>query len=317
MKSFLIKNENNMQVEVLDWGARIAAIRVPTKSETLANVILGYKQDDDYLTDAYNMGSTVGRYANRIAPAHVELLNETMTLTQNEGNTGNHIHGGFIGFDKKEWALVAQTSNSVTLSLKSKDGEEGYAGNLDITTTYTVTDENELQIHYWAKTDKPTVVNITNHAYFNLADGQENIDTHLITVHADTYSPFDEYHVPKAPYIQSVSDTIYDLRHAKAVKEVKKPICNMNYFVNTEGTIKEIATIEEINSGRQLSIASDYPAMQLYFAEFLSEPFHSFQGLCCEPHYAPNSPNIKSYQSATLLPTEEYNHKICYSFTNF
>jgi len=308
-----------MQVEVLDLGARIAAIRVPTTSGTLADVILGYNDHESYINDPFNMGSTVGRYANRIESSSFRINDQKIELSKNEGNTGNHIHGGFIGFDKKTWSWESYTENSITLTLHSTDGEEGYPGNLSVKVKYVLTKDNQLQVHYWANTDKPTLVNLTNHAYFNLADKQENIDSHEIVVYANTFSPLDENHLPKVPYIQQVDNTVYDLRTIQSVKDIKGPICNINYFTNTdeEPTIKEIALVKEAKSGRQLRIYSDYPAMQLYFAEFLSAPFTPFQGLCCEPHYAPNSPNIESYKSAILLPSEEFVHKIYYSFEKF
>jgi len=306
-----------MQVEVLDWGARIAAIRVPTKSGCLTDVILGYKALDDYRTDPYHMGSTVGRYANRIAAGSFTLQGEKIVLTQNEGDSGNHIHGGFTGFDKKTWSLIEHTSDTLTLGLFSPDAEEGYPGNLNVTTKYVLTAANQLQIFYQATTDKPTLVNLTNHMYFNLSDAQEHIDTHLITVHADTYAPLNVQHLPEAPFIQTVAHSLYDLRKPQPVKNVKGPLCNVNYFVNDGSEVKDIAVLEESLSGRRLTVASDYPAMQLYFAEFLDVPFRPFQGLCCEPHYAPNTPNIESYKSAVLLPSQEFKHCMYYSFDNF
>jgi len=317
MKSFLLKNSNNMQVEVLNWGARIVSIRVPDSSGTHVNAVLGYTEQDEYLNDPYNMGSTIGRYANRIANASFDLDGKAVELSVNEVESRSHLHGGFVGFDKKYWQVENATENSLELTLKSPDGEEGYPGNLTVSSRFELTANNQLILSYSAICDKTTVANLTNHSYFNLTDDQQSIDTHDITVHAERYAPLDRDHIPEEPYINQVDNTIYDLRNKTSAEKVKKAICNANYFVNNVSEVKEIALLTERNTGRQLRISSDYPSLQVYFAEFLKTPFKPFQGICCEPHYAPNSPNIGLYASVLLRPNQEYNHKIIYSFENF
>lgn len=317
MESFRLKNSNNMQVEVLNWGGRITGIRVPGSTGELVNTVLGYTEQEKYLTDPFNMGSTIGRYANRIANASFLLDGKSIILSANEPSPNSHLHGGFVGFDKKYWQVEKSSDRLLELILQSPDGEEGYPGNLTVSSRFELTENNQLIIHYHAACDQPTVANLTNHSYFNLSDHQESIDTHDITIKAKFYAPLNRNHIPIEPYIKKVDNTIFDLRNRTSVKEVKREICNVNYFVNQERCMKEIAVITERITGRRLRISSDYPSLQLYFSEFLDTPFQPFQGICCEPHYAPNSPNIKSYTSVLLRPNQEYNHKIMYSFENF
>ncbi|MGH2622122.1 MAG: aldose epimerase family protein [Sphingobacterium sp.] len=317
MKSFLLKNSNNMQVEVLNWGARIAAIRVPNSKGDLVNTVLGYKQSERYRTDPFNMGSTIGRYANRISNASFLLDGKLISLTANERKSQTHLHGGLNGFDKKYWEVAKEEAAFLELTLSSPDGEEGYPGNMEVSCRFELTENNQLILSFHATSDQPTIVNLTNHSYFNLSDKQQIIDSHEITVAADSYTPLNKDHLPIAPFVSSVEQTVYDLRKPTSLEQLKKKICNTNYFVNQQNTLKEMVVLREKISGRCLKISSDYPSLQLYFAEFLQDPFKPFQGICCEPHYAPNSPNIKTYPSVLLRQDEEYNHKIIYSFENF
>jgi len=306
-----------MQLEILDWGCRIINLRVPNQKGDLIDTTLTYKDLSDYLSDPYYLGCTVGRYANRIAQGKFSINDKIIQLSENEISTKNHIHGGFKGFDKKYWTLQQQEESRLILQLQSPHNEEGYPGSLRVEVTYELLENLTLRITYKAQADQNTAVNLTNHSYFNLADQQLHTDTHEIQVMADYYSPLNEQHLPTAPFKNNVADTIYDLREFRSVQGVQEDICNMNYFLPQSATLQQVATIREKVSGRQVSIATDYPAAQLYFGNFLSTPFSPCQGICFEPHYAPNSPNIIDYPAVILQSGEIYHHIIEYQFANF
>jgi len=317
MKSYFLKNNRGMIVEILDWGARIKSIQVPTNNGHLVNTVLGYSKPIDYLTDPFYMGCTIGRYANRIKSAQILLNGKTIKLSMNERETGSHLHGGFKGFDKYEWQILGYTEKRIELHLISLDKDEGYPGNLNVTITYELNDKNQFTVEYFAIADKSTIVNITNHSYFNLSDEQVSIDTHEILISAEQFSPLDTNHLPKKPFIQSVKNKIFDLRERTSVKKVKYPICNINYIFPYLGQMQEMAVITEKITGRTLRIFSDYPALQLYFSAYLDKPFKPFQGICCEPQFPPNSPNIDVFPNVRLDPNQFYKHKILYHFENF
>ncbi|MBD1424479.1 aldose epimerase family protein [Sphingobacterium arenae] len=319
MKRLVIKNKQNMHVEVLDWGCRIIALKVPDKSGRLIDAVLNYPNLADYKNDPYYVGGTVGRYANRIAQGRFTLEQLPIQLTTNEKIEKNHLHGGEIGFDKRYWNVVDITDNAIEMTLTSLHGEEGYPGMLIANTRYELSDDNELTIKYTAKSTQTTIANITNHSYFNLSDEQLSIDGHEIKVEANFYTPLDLYHLPKYPFKEKVDNTVFDLRQFKDVGHIKDVICNANYCIEKkEGNqVQRVATILHIETGRQLTIFSDYPSLQVYFGNYLTGKLLPFQGLCCEPHFAPNSPNIITYPSAILKPGEEYCHVIRYQFENF
>jgi len=316
MKSFLIKNKRNMRVEILDWGCRIVSIRVPDKHGKLIDTVLKYKAIADYKKDEHYLGCTVGRYANRIENGKFNLLNSGIQLSRNEAGK-NHLHGGFIGFDKKYWELTSRTENSLEMQILSPAGDEGYPGNLIVKVRYEVSEDNILTIIYHAKADAATIVNITNHSYFNLSDNRESIDDLQLQVNAEYYTPLSDLHLPVPPYRKKVKNTIFDLTTFKSVHTLKEKIGNINYCIEPSDQVQRVATILDVDTGRRLTISSDYPGIQIYFGNHLSGKFKPFQGLCCEPHYFPNSPNVNIYPSALLLPGDQYKHHIKYSFENF
>lgn len=316
MKSFLIKNKRNMRVEILDWGCRIVSIRVPDRNGKLIDTVLKYKNIADYKKDKHYLGSTVGRYANRIENGKFNLHDSGIQLSQNESGK-NHLHGGFIGFDKKYWNLTSHTENSIEMQILSPAGDEGYPGNLTVDVRYEVSEDNILTIDYHAKADEATLVNITNHSYFNLSDNRDSIDSHELQVNAEYYTPLSDGHLPVPPYREKVKDTIYDLTELRPIDTLKEEIGNINYCMDPTDELRRVATIKDIESGRRMTISSDYPGIQVYFGNYLSGDFKPFQGMCCEPHYFPNSPNINIYPSALLLPGDHYEHRIKYSFENF
>ncbi|TJZ63223.1 galactose mutarotase [Sphingobacterium olei] len=317
MKRFVIKNKQNMSVEILDWGCRIIAIRVPDKLGELVNTVLSYSDINDYKNDTNYLGCTVGRYANRIENGNFKLQETDVQLSINENEAKNHLHGGFIGFDKKYWTLVNLTKSVVEMKITSPDGEEGYPGALTVSVKYELLETNTLSIKYTATSDQTTIVNLTNHSYFNLSGDGRLIDNHEIKVNASYYTPMGSKHVPIAPFKECVENSIFDLRDFQPVRKVKQTICNVNYVIEPTKQINTMSTILDTDTNRQVTISSDYPSLQVYFGNYLSGKLRPFQGLCCEPHYPPNSPNIEAYPSVMLHPGEEYKHTIHYHFENF
>lgn len=317
MEVYEIRNDNNAKVKILNFGARVLSIEIGNTKGNLINSVLRYNFVEDYKNDKQYLGGIIGRYANRIAEGRCIINNRLVKLSVNEKNNHNHLHGGRFGFDKKYWEVVNHNRSSIELILFSEDGDEGYPGNLSVNIQYILLENDTLKINFKAKTDKPTIINLTNHSYFNLSDKKKTIDNHQIKVRAKHYTPLDQKFIPKYPYIKSVTNSIYNLQAFQRIKDIKKDICNSNYLFDNGKKLREMATITDLISGRKLTISSDYPAMQLYFGNFLSGEFTPFQGLCCEPQYSPNSPNLNVFPKATLLPNETYSHTIEYKFERF
>lgn len=270
-------------------------------------------------------GAIAGRYANRIANGQFELNGEVYELARNNGE--NHLHGGNEGFDKKLWnAEVNEDENSVTLSYLSPDGEEGYPGNLDVDVTYTLTEDNELQIDYHATTDKATVVNLTNHSYFNLSgDPSQGILDHLLTIQADRYTPVDEGLIPTGE-LRPVEGTAFDFTEPETVGariESIPPGYDHNYVLNNPNSgVRKIATVQHDESGRIMEVYTDQPGVQLYTGNFLDGsitghhgvPIQQYAALCLETQTFPDSPNKPDFPSPVLNPGETYETTTIYQF---
>jgi len=308
-----------MCVTILDWGCRIVALQVPDKTGKLIDTVLSYSTIEDYKDDEHYVGSTIGRYANRICQGKFKIAQNQIQLTTNENGAGNHLHGGINGFDKRYWTVVNADDSVLEMSIISPDGDEGYPGTLTVYTRYEVCDDNTLTIHYRATANKTTIANITNHSYFNLSNRKHSIDQHQIKVEAQFYTPLDTRNIPVPPFKKVVDSTVFDLREFQQVSQIKKKIGNINYHIEGNGSkqLQTVATIKDKETGRKLVISSDYPSLQVYFGNYLSGKFLPFQGLCCEPHYAPNSPNIEGFPSVILEPDQEYRHTIKYHFEDF
>lgn len=316
MKSFLLKNKSNTQVKVLDYGCRIISILVPSSTGELIESVLHYPELDDYLDDKNYLGCTIGRYANRISEASFHIKQEKVQLSKNE-NGINHLHGGFEGLDKKMWILENQTDTRIEFSYLSKDGEEGYPGNIKIHVIYELDDYKTLKITYLANTDRETILNLTNHSYFNLSGNRKSIDSHFIQILTDRYSPMDENYIPVIPFDKPVHTEVYDLSKGCKVAEKREDIVNANYIFQPDHQFKEQAILTDLHTGRKLKISSDYPSLQVYFGKFLEGGLIPCSGICCEPQYAPNSPNIDIFPSVVLKPGEQYFHNITYEFENY
>lgn len=322
---FTLSNENGMEVSITNYGGIVTSVRVPDKDGNIENVVLGFDDLEQYKSGHPFFGAIAGRYANRIANGQFELNGEVYELATNDGE--NHLHGGVEGFDKKVWdAEVNADENSVALNYLSPDGEEGYPGNLDVTVIYTLTDDNELKIEYEATTDKPTVVNLTNHSYFNLSgDTSQGILDHKLTINADRYTPVDEGLIPTGE-LRSVEGTPFDFTEAETVGariDSIPPGYDHNFVLNNpDSGIRQIAVVEHEESGRVMEVYTDQPGVQLYTGNFLDgsltdrqgNPIEQYAALCLETQTFPDSPNKPDFPSAVLNPDEIYQTTTIYQF---
>lgn len=326
---YTLANINGMRARITNYGAILVSLEVPDKAGKLADITLGYDTLDGYLTRHPYFGSTVGRYANRIGGAKFKLNDVEYTLAANNGP--NHLHGGIKGFDKVVWKLEEIKAESdkalVKLSYLSKDGEEGYPGNLACTVTYTLTKGGELKISYEAETDKTTIVNLTNHSYWNLA-GQGNGDIlgHELMLNADKYSPVDEALIPTGE-IRSVKDTPMDFTRPMTIGSRIGQVeggYDHNYVLNNSGGggLALCAKVYEPTSGRIMEIYTTEPGVQFYTGNFLDGSitgksdriYRKHYGFCLETQHFPDSPNKPDFPSVVLNPGDKYMTNTTYKF---
>jgi aldose 1-epimerase len=333
-----LTNENGISATVITLGATLQALIVPDRAGTPADVVLGYDSGAEYLENPQYFGATVGRYANRIARGSFALDGQRYTLETNDG--ANHLHGGERGFDKVVWTIESVSSGPearVVLSYRSPDGEGGYPGNLVATATYSLNDNNELTIEYGATTDRPTIVNITNHSFFNLAGGSvgapDALSQHL-TLNAARFTPVDETLIPTGE-LRAVDGTPFDFRTATPIAErIRQGESEQirigrgydhNFVVDgPPGALRPAVRLEDPVSGRVMEIETDAPGVQFYSGNFLDgtvigkggRAYRQGDGLCFEPQVFPNSPNQSDFPSARLDPGETYSNRMVLRFSN-
>jgi len=306
---YTLTNVKGMIAKVMTFGAVLVDLRVPDKTGKADSVVLGYDNLKGYEKGSF-YGATVGRFANRIAGARFTLDGKEYKLTGN-------IHGGKRGFNKVLWkAEPLPPQNAVRFSYTSVDGEEGYPGNLSVTVTYTLTNENELRIDYQAKTDKPTPVNLTNHSYFNLAGaGSKTVLDHLLQLSSQTYTVFDKSLIPTGE-IAAVAGTPLDFTSAKrigdGIAQQKKAGGKTGYDHNfvlpgKTGQLVQAATLAEPVSRRVMTVLTDQPGMQVYTA--------NGNAICFETQHYPNSVNIPQFPSTILRPGDTYRTTTIFAFT--
>jgi aldose 1-epimerase len=329
VKRYTLKNRNGVIAKVMEYGAILTELWVPDKNGRSATVVCGFDNLDQYLQGHPFFGATTGRYANRIANGRFTLQGKEYKLATNNGP--NHLHGGLKGFDKQLWRsepLTAKTGQqSVRFSYTSKDGEEGYPGNLSVTVIYTLTDQNEIQIDYSATTDKATVVNLTNHSYFNLAGSGDILD-HIVQINADCYTAVNDQLIPTGE-LAAIAGTSLDFQKATAIGEridKLKPVpggYDHNFVLKRESNALElVASVAEPKSGRKLEVLTTEPGMQLYTGNFLDGKLKGINGitynkhsaLCLETQHFPDSPNHPKFPSTTLLPGELLTSTTVYRF---
>lgn len=334
---FTCTNAHGLVMKVTDYGARLVALEVPDKKKKLANVTLGFDSLEGYLKHTAFFGCTTGRYANRIAEGKFTLEGKEYKLATNNGP--NHLHGGLKGFDKKVWQGVPVTpislkpnepnSQGVEFTYRSIDGEEGYPGNLDVTVTYLLTDSNELQIKYKAESDKATVINLTNHAYWNLAGaGAPDMLDHELTLMADKFLPVDEGAIPLGPPAE-VKGTVMDFTTPHTIGEriaqVKNEDAPTGYdhcyvLRSANGSLALAARVKHPTSGRVMEVLTTEPAIQLYTSLYLNGNeanggHKQYAAFCLETQHYPDSPNRPEYPTTVLKPGETYQQTTVYKFT--
>ncbi|RPI23511.1 MAG: galactose mutarotase [Acidobacteria bacterium] len=331
---YTLTNDNGMVVKVTNWGATIVSVQVPDRSGKNADVVLGYDNLDGYLADKAYLGCTVGRYGNRIAKGRFTLEGKEYKLALNDGE--NHLHGGLAGFNKKLWQaneVKAADGVAVQMHYVSKDGEEGYPGNLDVSVTFGLDNKNQVKIDYLATTDKTTVVNLTNHSYFNLlGDAAGNILGHEVTINADRFTPVNKTLIPTGE-LAPVAGTPMDFKQPKAIgariddkyeQLVFGRGYDHNWVVNQAGASPWLAAkVFEPKTGRVMEVLTAEPGIQFYTGNFLDGTikgkkgvaYQHRYGLCLETQHFPDSPNQPKFPSTTLKPGAKYQTTTIYRFS--
>jgi aldose 1-epimerase len=328
---YTLTNKNGMSVSIMDYGATITSIRVPDRNGKLDDVVLGYDKFTPYLAMKDYFGATIGRYANRIARGRFTLYKVDYQLPLND--PPNSLHGGWVGFNRRLWNFeqVESDTPAVRFTYLSKDGEEGYPGNLYVSVTFSLNDDNELRLSYSATTDKPTILNLSNHSYFNLGGaGSGTILNELVTLHADKFTPVDRTLIPTGA-IQDVAGTPYDFRQPTAVGAHIKELddrpqgYDFNYVLN-KGYFSDYglaATVEDPASGRRLDVYTDQPGIQFYSGNFLTgsyagrerKRYVQYSGLVLETQHFPDSPNHDNFPSTVLQPGQDFHSTTVYKFS--
>jgi aldose 1-epimerase len=323
IRRYTLKNDHGVMVRLIDYGAILTEWIVPDRAGPGTNIVCGFDNLQQYLSGHPFFGATTGRYANRIAKGRFTLDGQEYQLPINNGP--NSLHGGLKGFDKRVWQSEGQGNDAVKFSYLSADGEEGYPGNLAVSVVYRLSSNNELSIDYTATTDKPTVVNVTNHSYFNLAGGGD-ILRHEIEIDADRYTPVNDELIPTGE-LAPVANTPFDFRKRIAIGSrfsqlASKPVgYDHNFVLNSGGkSMALVARAFEPKSGRGIEVRTTEPGMQLYTGNFLDGKlvgiggvrYHQHCAFCLETQHFPNSPNVPAFPSTILRPGETYRTSTAY-----
>ena len=330
---YTLVNAKGNEVKITNYGGIIVSLKVPDRDGNLGDVMLGYDSVEEYIKDnSPYFGALIGRYGNRIGKGKFELDGKTYTLATNNGE--NHLHGGNVGFDKVLWdakEIIVKGCPGLELSYLSEDGEEGYPGNLKVTVKYVWTNDNALEIHYKANTDKPTVVNLTSHGYFNLA-GKGDILGHELMINAEEMTPVDSGLIPTGE-ITKVEGTPFDFRALKAVgKDIAAddqqieygPGYDHNFVLDKKfGTMSLAGELYDPSSGRDMEVWTTEPSLQFYSGNFLDgsitgkygRVYNKHAALCLESQHNPDSPNQPDWPTTTLRPKQTYKTETIYKFS--
>ena len=314
---YTLTNKNGVQVKISNYGGTVTSWIVPDSKGNKSSIVLGFDSLSGYLAKPPFFGATIGRYGNRIANGQFKIDTTTYHLATNNGK--NHLHGGNKGYDKVVWdATPADSTSSLILTYLSKDGEEGYPGNLKVTVVYTLTDEDELLIDYSAETDKATPVNLTNHSYFNLTgDVTNTILNHELQVNANKYTPVDAGLIPTGE-LKDVKGTPFNFLQAHKIGERIAAVeggYDHNFVLTRKSNDMELAaTLSDSLSGRKLEVYTTEPGLQFYSGNFLDgtiktsdgKAIQIHTGLCLETQHFPDSPNKPNFPSTILKPGEKY-----------
>lgn len=333
---YTLKNASGMQVKITNFGGRITTIEVPDRNKKFDDVALGFDNVEGYATGpaagAY-FGAIIGRYANRLAHGTFTLDGHTYHIPTNEN--GNTLHGGVSGFDKKVWdakEISVHGTPALELHYLSPDGQEGFPGNLNVTVRYSLDDKNGLHLDYSATTDKATVLNLTNHSYFNLEGaGSQTILNERLTINADRYTPIDSTLIPTGAIV-SVAGTPLDFRKAteigSRIDENNEQLklakgYDFNFVLDHPGSLSTVAVkVEDPKSGRVMEVFTSQPGVQFYTGNFLDGSVHGIGGayahrsaLCLETQHFPDSPNHSNFPSTVLRPGQTFHSTTIYRFS--
>ena len=323
---FTLTNAAGLRARIMTWGATLISMETPDRDGKLGHITLGYDALDGYLADCPYFGCIVGRCGNRIAAGKFTLDGTEYALATNDGP--NHLHGGDKGFDKKVWEaeVVSESPPAVKFTYSSPDGEEGYPGTLDVTVVYTLTDANALSLEYTATTDAPTVVNLTHHPYWNLADGGAgSVLDHELMLAADRYLPVSETLIPSGQ-LRPVAGTPMDFAQPTAIGARITEVdggYDHNWVLNSQdGSLALAAVVCDSTTGRTMEIRTTEPGIQFYSGNFLDGSkvgrggvaYHQHHGFCLETQHYPDSPNEPDFPPVVLRPGETYTQTTVHTF---
>jgi len=330
---YTLRNSSGAEASIINYGGIVVSLLVPDRSGKLVDVVEGCDNLESYRKCTFYFGALIGRYGNRIAKGRFTLDGKNYTLATNNG--ANALHGGPKGFDKVVWTarpVESKLGAALELVYLSKDGEEGYPGNLEVKAVYTLTEKNELRVDFSAHTDQATIVNLTNHSYFNLSGGGDILD-HLVTINADKFTPVDSGLIPTGE-LKPVDGTPFDFRKPTAIgARINTPDEQLkagggydhNWIVNQKkpGKLGFQARVESPKTGIVLEVSSTEPAVQFYSGNFLDGSLVGKKGVayayrsafCFEPQHYPDSPNRPAFPSTVLKPGEKYTNTIIYKLS--
>lgn len=333
--AYTLTNSNGASVKILTLGGRINQINIPDKNGNFADVVCGFDNVKSYLVDSAYQGALIGRFGNRIKDGKFTLDGVEYALYKNNGN--NHLHGGELGFDKKLWNAISWQIGGtmyLQLSIVSEDGEEGYPGRLVVDVLYSFDDENALYINYKATTNKKTIINLTNHSYFNLGGYDSgNIESHTLWLDADKFTETDSELIPTGKELL-VDGTAFDFRAEKLIgKDIDANDINIkygqgydhNFVLNFDGTVKHFATLKDTKSGRIMKAYTNQPCVQIYAGNCINPDDAPFKngikqvkrcGICLETQHSPDAPNQPSFISCELDVGELYDYTTVFKFEN-
>jgi aldose 1-epimerase len=324
---YTLTNAHGLKAEIINYGGIVTSLQVPDRDGKFADIVLGCDNLEDYAKKSPYFGALIGRYGNRIAKGRFTLDGVEYKLATNNGP--NHLHGGIKGFDKVVWnaePMETKEGPALKLTYLSRDGEEGYPGNLSCTVIYTLTDSNELKISYEAKTDKNTIVNLTHHSYFNLAGfNSGDILGHEMQILADNFTPVDDTLIPTGE-IKPVKGTPMDFTKPMTIGARIKDVpggYDHNYVLNnSKGKLALAATVYEPKTGRVMEVFTTEPGMQFYSGNFLDGTikgkgavYNKHAGFCLEAQHFPDSPNEPNFPSTVLKPGQTYTQLTAYKFS--
>jgi aldose 1-epimerase len=300
-----------MEVTISTFGCTITSIMIPGKNGVKRNIVLAYDDIARYIDDPFYIGCIVGRYAGRISGASFTIDGKLFSLPPNDGHSGNHLHGGYSGFNKKNFQLLKSTHDDESASLvfhyRSPHLEEGYPGNLDVWITFALTNDNKIIIGYRAITDHATYINLTNHTYFNFTGNRESATGHELVIHADAYVQTGEDYIPDG-VLRNVNGMGHDFR----VKRKIEAVYNECFVLNKSDEIN--AVLSEESSGIHMAVSTSLPGLLLYTGDFLANNFTKNQGVCLETQYFPDSPHQPKFPSTLLIPGDEYVENTVWQF---